>query len=447
MKYKYIVSDRELTLHRGSFSSFSRVYKIKKETGLIRWTLAMMFVIAICLVLPWTQNIRSKGKVTTLRQEDRAQEINTVIAGRIAKWYVMEGQQVAAGDTLVRLEEVKVDYFDPNLLDRTLDQIQAKSEAASQYKEKSLAIGTQLKAMEAALNAKLQVIENKLRQQRLKIINDSTEYNALSNELKAYLRQNEAAKILLDSGAISRVEYEKRWVNYQLSQGKVTMAYNKWQQSIQEAGNLKLERNLALQDYADKMAKARGDRSATLSEMAGARGDIAKLQNLYANYDTRRKFYFITAPQAGQVSRAMKAGIGEWVKEGDFIAEIVPGRQGKAVEIYVDPVDLPLVQIGQKVMLVFDGYPVIVFSCWPSTSYGTFRGTVSFIEQAVDANGKFRVMVKEDTSYRSWPPTLNIGTAAQGISLLKEVPVYYELWRNINGFPPDFYSVSTPTKK
>ena len=52
---------------------------------------------------------------------------------------------------------------------------------------------------------------------------------------------------------------------------------------------------------------------------------------------------------------------GEWVKEGDFIAEIVPGRQGKAVEIYVDPVDLPLVQIGQKVMLVFDGYPVIVF--------------------------------------------------------------------------------------
>lgn len=439
MKYKYIVSDRELLNHRSTFSSFSRVYKIKKESGLIRWTIALLLVILVCMFLPWTQNIRSKGKVTTLRQEDRAQQVNTVIGGRIAKWYVKEGDQVEAGDTLVRLEEVKVDYFDPELLDRTRDQIRAKTDAASQYEEKSMAIAAQLKAIEASLKAKLEVLDNKMKQQRLKISNDSTEYVALGNELKAYLRQNEAAKVLLDSGAISRVEYEKRWVNYQLSQGKVNMAFNKWQQSIQEYGNLRLERNLATQEYTDKMAKARGDRSSALSEVAGAKGDIAKLQNLYANYDARRKFYFITAPQSGQISKAMKAGIGEWVKEGEWIAEIVPLRQNKAVEIYIDPVDLPLVQIDQQVMLVFDGYPVIVFSGWPSTSYGTFRGTVSFIEQAANESGKFRVMVKEDASYRPWPLTLTIGTAAQGISLLKEVPVYYELWRNINGFPPDFY--------
>ena len=364
-----------------------RVYRIKKETSLIRWTLAILLVITICLFLPWTQNVRSKGRVTTLRLEDRAQEVNTVISGRIAQWYVTEGDQVLAGDTLVRLEEVKVEYFDPQLLARTQDQLAAKSDAVELYNSKSDAIGSQIIALQAALNSKLQVIDNKVQQQRLKITNDSMEYMVLSNELKAYLRQNEAAKVLLDSGAISKVEYEKRWVNYQLSQGKVVMAKNKWEQRKQELNTLSFERNLSILEYTDKIAKARGDRSAVLSEVAGTRAEVAKLQNLFANYDARSKFYYITAPQSGQLSKAMKAGIGEWVKEGDFIAEIVPSQQDKAVEIYIQPIDLPLVQKDQKVMLVFDGYPAIVFSGWPSSSYGTFRGVATFIGQAADAHG------------------------------------------------------------
>jgi len=446
MNYKYIHPHFEAESRQSPFASFSKVYRIKKETSLIRWTLAILLVIIICLFLPWTQNVRSKGKVTTLRLEDRAQEVNTVIGGRIAQWYVTEGDHVMAGDTLVRLEEVKVEYFDPQLLTRTQDQLAAKSDAVELYNDKSKAIGSQIAALEAALNSKLQVIDNKMQQQKLKITNDSTEYVALGNELKAYLRQNEAAKVLLDSGAISKVEYEKRWVNYQLSQGKVVMVKNKWEQSKQELYTLRFERNLAIQEYTDKIAKARGDRSAVLSEVAGTRAEVAKLQNLFANYDARSKFYYITAPQSGQLSKAMKAGIGEWVKEGDFIAEIVPSQQDKAVEIYIQPVDLPLVQKDQKVMLVFDGYPAIVFSGWPASSYGTFRGGVSFIGQAADANGKFRVMVREDKTFRQWPQTLTIGTAAQGISMLKEVPVYYELWRNINGFPPDYYKVTTDKK-
>lgn len=446
MNYKYIHPHFEAESRQSPFTSFSKVYRIKKETSLIRWTLAILLVIIICLFLPWTQNVRSKGKVTTLRLEDRAQEVNTVIGGRIAQWYVTEGDQVMAGDTLVRLEEVKVEYFDPQLLTRTQDQLAAKSDAVDLYNDKSKAIGSQIAALEAALNSKLQVTDNKMQQQKLKITNDSTEYVALGNELKAYLRQNEAAKVLLDSGAISKVEYEKRWVNYQLSQGKVVMVKNKWEQSKQELYTLRFERNLAIQEYTDKIAKARGDRSAVLSEVAGTRAEVAKLQNLFANYDARSKFYYITAPQSGQLSKAMKAGIGEWVKEGDFIAEIVPSQQDKAVEIYIQPVDLPLVQKDQKVMLVFDGYPAIVFSGWPASSYGTFRGVVSFIGQAADANGKFRVMVREDKTFRQWPQTLTIGTAAQGISMLKEVPVYYELWRNINGFPPDYYKVTTNKK-
>ena len=164
------------------------------------------------------------------------------------------------------------------------------------------------------------------------------------------------------------------------------------------------------------------------------------------NYDIRSKLYFITAPQGGQIVKAKKAGIGEVVKDGEMIVEIVPDNMQYAVEIFVRPVDLPLLSIGQKVRFMFDGFPAIVFSGWPKTSYGTFGGKVAMVESAVSDNGKFRVLVAEDSTYRKWPPQLKIGTGAQGFALLKDVPIWYELWRNINGFPPDYYIASKDEK-
>jgi hypothetical protein len=101
--------------------------------------------------------------------------------------------------------------------------------------------------------------------------------------------------------------------------------------------------------------------------------------------------------------------------------------------------DLPLVSKGQKMRFVFDGFPAIVFSGWPESSYGTFGGKVAAIENAVSSNGKFRVLVMEDPAEKKWPSQLRMGGAAQGIGLLKDVSIWYELWRNINGFPPEYY--------
>ena len=436
----YIDTDIESLSQQSNWGSFGKIYRINRKSGVKKWLLGIIVFLLLTMFLPWTQNIRAKGTVTTLRQEQRTQELNTIIAGRIIKWYVKEGDHVKEGDTLLQLGEVKVDYFDPQLMDRTKEQLTAKEQSKQEYLNKTHAGETQIAALTESRKLKLLSLENKMYQQQLKINSDSMDQIAITNELIVYRRQIDAAKIMLDSGAISLIDFEKRKVNYQNGLAKKTGTENKYLQSRQEMINLLIEKNSAEQDYRDKIAKVEGERFGSLSAAATSEADVAKLQNTLANYDARNQLYYIRAPQSGQIIRAKKAGIGEILKEGEMAVEMVPDNIQYAVELFVEPVDLPLVNIGQKVRFVFDGFPAIVFSGWPSNSYGTFGGKIVVIESATANNGKFRILVTEDPAERKWPVQLRLGSGANGIALLKDVPVYYELWRNINGFPPDYYT-------
>lgn len=442
----FLHTEIETVANNSDFLSLSRIYHINHESRVKNWLWGTLILLFIIMLLPWTQNVRAKGTITTLRQEQRPQQVNTVIAGTAIKWYVKEGDFVKAGDTILQLGEVKVDYFDPKLIERTAQQIEAKKQSIEGYKNKAITTVTQADALTQARELKLQSLDNKLQQQQLKVLTDEADLVAVNNELDAYRRQIDAARIMLDSGAISLTEFEKRRVNFQSGLAKTTSANNKLLQSRQELTNLRIEKQSATQEYAEKIAKAEGDRFSSLSNAASTEAEVSKLQNQYANYDARNKLYYIVASQSGQIIKAKKAGIGEFVKDGEMIVEIVPDQIQYAVELFVDPMDLPLINIGQKIRFVFDGFPAIVFSGWPSGSYGTFAGVVATVETSASDNGKFRVLVTEDSNDRKWPSQLRMGGGAQGIMLLKDVRIFYELWRNINGFPPDYYKPAISNK-
>jgi hypothetical protein len=133
-------------------------------------------------------------------------------------------------------------------------------------------------------------------------------------------------------------------------------------------------------------------------------------------------------------------GIGETIKEGAEIVNIVPADAELAVEMYVQPVDLPLIQPGNKVRFIFDGWPAIVFSGWPQLSNGTFGGVVIAIDQFAGPTNQYRVLVTQDPEEDKWPDLLRMGSGAEGIALFNDVPVWYEIWRQLNGFPADYYS-------
>lgn len=251
---------------------------------------------------------------------------------------------------------------------------------------------------------------------------------------------------MYDSGLVSLTQLETRNQQYQNAQSKKISAENKLANSKQDLTITRIEMNAQRQENTEKVAKAQGEQFQSLTQIASGEADIAKLKNQYASYSIRNGMYYLIATQGGQVVKAQKAGIGEFLKDGDMIAEIVPDKIQYAVEMFVRPLDLPLLEPGQKVRFLFDGFPAIVFSGWPKASSGTFGGEIIAVESNVSFNGKFRIMVKEDPSDKPWPYQLKIGTGANGIALLKNVPVWYELWRNINGFPPDYYT-STPQAK
>ncbi|MCF8409720.1 MAG: biotin/lipoyl-binding protein, partial [Crocinitomicaceae bacterium] len=123
-----------------------RVDSINSSRKLIKATTLLFGCLIIVLFLPWTQNIQSNGKVTTLRPEQRPQTINTVIPGRIEKWFVKDGDVVNKGDTILYLSEIKDEYFDPNLVGRTQSQLKNKELSVLSYEDKINSLDTRVDA-------------------------------------------------------------------------------------------------------------------------------------------------------------------------------------------------------------------------------------------------------------------------------------------------------------
>jgi multidrug resistance efflux pump len=427
--------------------SYQNIYNINKTNKVSRVLLILLVGLVLCLFLPWTQNIRTKGNVTTLRQEQRAQGVTTIIPGRILKWYIKEGDIVNAGDTIAQLTEIKEDYLDPALISRTGEQLTAKEQSITYYEGKTVAQQNQITNLQSSLEIKTNQLKNKIQQQKVKIKSDSASLIAAKNDYNIANKQYTRQKDLYDQGLVSLTQLEQRNQSLQSFQARMIAAENNLTNSRQEVFITNLELSGAQQEYMEKMNKAQSEIMQSMTQIASGQGEVSKLKNQYSNYKNRAQLYFIIAPQNGQIVQAKKSGIGEIIKEGETIAEIVPTEMDYAVELFIEPLDIPLVNIGQSIRFVFDGFPAIVFSGWPAASYGTFGGEVVAIENAVSPNGKYRILVKENKNDKPWPKQLRLGAGAQAIALLKDVSIWYELWRNINGFPPDFYQSKSDVSK
>lgn len=413
---------------------------LKESSKRLRILAGILMVFFLCFFLPWTQNVRSKGYVTALKPEQRPQTIHSVIAGRIEKWYVQEGAFVARGDTILRISEIKDEYFDSLLLPRTQRQVDAKTLSAESYADKVVQLQNQIVAMEKNRLLKLQQAQNKLTMTELKVQSDSIYFEQAKINYDVGLDQLGRAEQMLKEGLLSLTDFESRKLKFQEVQAKRLAAENDYLSSQNERITAFIDLDAIEAEFQDKLSKARSEMYTAMSGQFDAEGAVTKLENQYSNYEQRTNFRYILAPQNGYLAEALQVGIGETIKEGDPILNIVPSDADLAVEMYVQPVDLPLISVGNRVRFIFDGWPAIVFSGWPQISNGTFGGVVVAIDQFAGPDNQYRVLVVEDPEEDSWPDLLRIGSGADGIALLNDVPVWYEIWRQLNGFPADYYT-------
>lgn len=412
----------------------------KESQKRVRILTGALLAVFIMLFLPWTQNIRSKGYVTALRPDQRPQTIHSIIAGRIEKWYAAEGDYVQAGDTILRISEVKDEYFDSLLLPRTQQQVEAKTQTARSYGDKVSALEDQIAALQRNNMLKLEQAKNKLRIAELKVESDSIELIQAKVNFDIGTYQLQRAEELYKEGLRSLTDLEGRRLKFQEVQAKLISSENKLLSSKNELITARIDLDAIDNEFKEKLAKAESEKYTAMSSQFDAEATVTKLENQYSNYEQRTRYRYILAPQNGFIAKAIQVGIGETIKEGAEIVNIVPANAELAVEMFVQPVDLPLIKLGNKVRFIFDGWPAIVFSGWPQISNGTFGGVVVAIDQFAGPTNQYRVLVTQDPEEEAWPELLRIGSGADGIALLNDVPVWYEIWRQLNGFPADYYT-------
>ena len=375
------------------------------------WIIIIVFICFIVFFLPWQQNIRGNGRVTAFNPMNRPQTVETIIAGRISKWHVREGISVTKGDTIITLTEVKEKYFDPMFLQRMLEQIDAKSNSLNSKESKAKALERQIVALKKGMQNKIDQSKAKLEAERVRFKNAENQY--------------QRNKKLFDAGNIPLTKFQDIEYKYQGSKADLSQA--------------EIELSRVEAEYLDKISKAESDLSSTRADLFDGQGDLVKYRNEYANMQIRNEQYQILAPQSGTVVKAMQSGVGETIKEGDAVCTIMPAASDVAVEMYIKAMDVPLLSRGREVRIQFDGWPSLMVSGWPSVSVGTFGGTVEVIDYINSKPGEFRILVVPKKGDDPWPKQLRVGSGTKGWAMLDDVPVWYELWRQLNGFPPSLY--------
>jgi len=431
------VEDKDLLQKIGAME----VLQAPKATRIIAyWLSGLLGTFIIVLFLPWQQNIRADGKVTTLRPEDRPQTVESAIAGRISAWKIREGQYVKKGDTILTLTEIKEKFFDPKLLSRVSEQVDAKKRGVEAKNQKADALRRQREALESAMQFSLQKARNKVKEAQFDLTSDSVKYLTEKQNFPIAIRQLEGRKKLFEQGLLPLVKFEETKMKYQDAQAKLTAAENKFLASQNKLLNARIELGSLVAEYTDKISKSVSDLNATLADFSESQADVAKLENEYTNIEIRNQQYNIVAPQDGFIVKTLKAGLGETIKEGEAVVTIMPEEIEIAVELYVKAMDVPMLSVGRHTRIQFDGWPAIQFSGWPAVAVGTFGGTVSVIDYVNSKEGKYRILVVPDKSDIKWPRQLRQGSGVYAWVMLDDVPIWYEIWRQLNGFPPSLDS-------
>ncbi len=398
-------------------SGVARLVRAPGSVRVVVRTLSIVLPVLVLLLLfmPWQQAALGSGRVIALAPAERRQVLDAPISGRVVAWHVREGQHVQAGDVLLELRD-----NDPLFLDRlenseevARSQVITLEDNVTAYTNKIEAAQLAMELEVAQLGAKLASLERK----RVGVLSES-DVESL---------QADRTATLVTEGIVSQREADIA----RLKRDKARAELEALDREIQAATQAQAK---AKAQGAAKVASAQAEREAARAKLADQRRKLLDLEAKVSRQSAQK----VVAPRDGVVLELQGGPVSEQVKAGDPLLTLVPDAAERAVELWIDGNDMPLIHDGEEVRLLFEGWPALQVIGFPGAGAGTFAGTLAYVDAADDGKGKFRIVVRPDPDAPPWPDSARLrqGVRAKGWVLLGRVPLGYELWRLIHGFPP-----------
>jgi multidrug resistance efflux pump len=392
--------------------------------------LLMVLSVGAMIFVPWQQSARGSGKVVAFVPQEREQAVDSPVKGVVLRLGegLVEGASVKQGDFIVEIEPNAANLVDQ--LKASVKDLDAKQKTES---TKAEVYGQNVRDFDAAKAAAVTAAEELIAAAKAKW--DAKQrlvpgYEA--KELQARLNYDRQ-KTLFEKGIRARKELEVFRKDLDVAQAELEAIELDVAAAMEEWEAKKSERVQREREAQTKVDYARAMQQDALGQVATLQKEKRDIEIKLAELDRLR----IHAPRDGTLLRLNVYERGQILKEGEELFTIVPDTTDRAVELWVAGNDTPLVRAGDHVRLQFEGWPAVQFAGWPSVAVGTFGGEVMIIDPTDDGTGKFRILVRPDGEV-PWPSEryLRQGVRANGWVMLNQVPLGYEIWRQINGFPP-----------
>jgi multidrug resistance efflux pump len=402
-------------------------------------TLVLLFLLIIIFV-PWTQTVTVTGQMSAYTPYERPQDIEAQITGRIKKWHVFEGDQVKEGDLILELEDNDPNFMSPHLLvflDQGKKALEKAQHAAlariDQLDKRILEMRNLVRAAVPSAEARVVEAGNKVREAYQKV--EAAKIAATTAALNV-----ERHKQLSKRGLVSQRELELTIQADTASQAELEGARANLRAAEDAMKSLRFGRDQVSAEMLQRLLDAEAGRDASVAEAARVGEQLADVSLRLSNAEHRRLAGKILAPINGTVVKMAKTGVGETVRQGDTLIRLSPTSTDKAIEMTADGLDAPLLNVGRKLKILFYGIPAIPLPAWPELMAGTYSGVIKVIDQVDDGKGNYRFWVVPDPDDRPWPEQSHVrqGTKTMGWVILNRVPLWYELWRRFNLFPPDY---------
>lgn len=381
------------------------------------------------LLTPWQQNITGMGRVIAFAPLERQQTIEAPVTGRVVQWHAKEGAKVKAGDVLMEIADV-----DPELLSRLQQQREAAANKLSAKEEELKAYRLQIDNLIATRDLQVATAQYRWEVASQRVRSASESIASARATMDAAAAQSQRLQRLLGSGLVSQRDFEVAERDSIVAKRNVnsTEAALKGAMAEQKSAEAEIDRIRA--DAQARIDSATAAQNKGQSELADSRSSLIK-----SEVDvSRQQSQLVKAPRNGNVLRLLANPQSDIVRQADPLLILVPDTDEKAVELWVDGNDAALITQGRHARLQFEGWPALQFVGWPEVAVGTFGGTVAFIDSTDDGKGKFRVLITQDKHSQAWPSErfLRQGVRVKGWILLNRVTMAYELWRQLNAFPP-----------